>query len=161
MDTKFITMPIMPLDALTVTPCKTATISDMSMPAMGPYMKVPISMGTSAGEYSKNVAAGHGPRAKQANITANAHKTPMPQSCDVLILLGLRRADLARFATDLPFASHKKTSKCLLLQGAQKRLFCTSSIRTIPSVREFHPIGLQSKFADYTAGEEFHLAPKR
>ncbi len=38
---------------------------------------------------------------------------------------------------------------------------CTSSIRTVPSVREFHPFGLQSKFADYTAGEEFHLAPKQ
>lgn len=43
----------------------------------------------------------------------------------------------------------------------QSNMDCTSSIRTIPSVREFHPIGLQSKFADYTAGEEFHLAPKR
>ncbi len=32
-------------------------------------------------------------------------------------------------------------------------------IRTIPSVRELHPFGPKG-FADYTAGGEFHSAPK-
>ncbi len=34
------------------------------------------------------------------------------------------------------------------------------SIRTIPSVWELHPINLK-RLADYTAGEDFHLAPKQ
>ena len=34
-----------------------------------------------------------------------------------------------------------------------------SFIRTIPSVWELHPINLK-RLADYTAGEDFHLAPK-
>lgn len=36
----------------------------------------------------------------------------------------------------------------------------TSSVRTIPSVKEFHLVGTLCVFADYTAGEDFHLALK-
>ena len=41
---------------------------------------------------------------------------------------------------------------------------CVSPIRTIPSVQEFHLISekiLSPSLADYTAGEEFHLALKQ
>ena len=36
-----------------------------------------------------------------------------------------------------------------------------SSVRTIPSVKELHLVGTQCVLADYTAGEDLHLALKQ
>lgn len=38
--------------------------------------------------------------------------------------------------------------------------YVASSVRTLPSVKELHLVGTHCVFADYTAGEDFHLAPK-
>lgn len=46
------------------------------------------------------------------------------------------------------------------IRGAKNPLFHSFIIRTIPSVREFHPFGGMTPFADYTAGGELHSAPK-
>ena len=47
-------------------------------------------------------------------------------------------------------------------QGRRYIFFISSLIRTLPSVRESHPFGslVSRKFADFTAGMEFHQSPK-
>ena len=42
-----------------------------------------------------------------------------------------------------------------------KTSIIASLVRTIPSVKELHLVGTQSVLADYTAGEDLHLAPKQ
>ncbi len=41
-----------------------------------------------------------------------------------------------------------------------KNAIVASSVRTIPSVKELHLVGTLCVFADYTAGEDLHLALK-
>ena len=50
--------PIQPDEADTVTACSTLTTAVIASPAMGPYMNVPMSIGTSAMSYSKKNSAG-------------------------------------------------------------------------------------------------------
>lgn len=50
------------------------------------------------------------------------------------------------------------------LRGRKRMLKCkyvASSVRTIPSVKELHLVGTLCVFADYTAGEDLHLALKQ
>ena len=66
-----------PLPALTVTPCTMHTTPASPSPAHGPYRKVPIRMGTSAGSYSRNGAAGmSGKWMRATSSTASAASMP-------------------------------------------------------------------------------------
>lgn len=59
------------------------------------------------------------------------------------------------------FSKYRTNKKCAF-KGANVLQYAivTSFIRTIPSVKELHLVGTLCVFADYTAGEDLHLALK-
>ena len=94
--TKCMTMPMTPLCALTVSPCTTETTAVIASPHHGPKHTEAKKMGTSAGSYSRNIAAGRsGKWMRYTSTTARAQSIAQAVS--------LRRGKLMFFMVSTAF----------------------------------------------------------
>ena len=114
-----ITMPIMPLCALTVKPCMKQTTTVSSSPASGPYAKAQMRIGISAGSYSRNAAAGISGKCITATSTMEiAPSIAIETSCLVEILL---------FFCSIFSFSLSTLSLPVLIPHISTLLYCTQS----------------------------------